>query len=187
MSYLARLKQREIAKTHAKAPDTVPTKPTEPGFGGFVSTGAACFHQDLPANDDSKRSHDLPLLDALAEFDALIDRLATSGFDGHALHDARRRMSPDGIRDELPIVRRHLEELEHPRGDSMPDNRRTCEQCTQLTSAGRCMAAARGEIAAARSYFPQLKQPMRCAGYRPDSSDPDQRRATERWPGIGEK
>jgi hypothetical protein len=187
MSYLARLKERERAKTQAKGPDTEPTKPTKPSSVSFVSTNPARFRQDSAANEDTEPAQDLPLLDALAEFDALIDRLAASGYDGPALHDAQHRMSPDAIRAELPIVRRHLEEFEHPRGDSMPDNRRTCEQCTQLTSAGRCMAAARGEIAAARFYFPQLKQPMRCAGYRPDSSDPDQRPATERWPGIGEK
>jgi hypothetical protein len=63
---------------------------------------------------------------------------------------------------------------------SMPDNRRTCDQCVRLIR-GRCMAAANGEIAAAREYTPTPTIPRRCEGYEPDDQDPDQRSAAARW------
>lgn len=62
---------------------------------------------------------------------------------------------------------------------------RTCEQCGNLTEAGRCLAAARREIVASPNYAPIRLMPKRCEGYLPSPADPDQRPGRERWPGLG--
>jgi hypothetical protein len=63
------------------------------------------------------------------------------------------------------------------------DDRRTCNQCTNLI-ARRCHAAIRGEIAASRMYEPMSDLPQRCEGYAPGEDDTDRRRGWERWPGL---
>lgn len=63
------------------------------------------------------------------------------------------------------------------------DDRRHCAECRNL-STGRCLAAWRGEIVAARQYRPIDDLPRRCAGYMPKTNDPDQRTGKQRWPGI---
>ena len=63
------------------------------------------------------------------------------------------------------------------------DDRRHCAECRNL-SAGRCLAAWRGEIVAARRYRPIDDLPRRCEGYAPKSNDPDQRPGTQRWQGL---
>ena len=63
------------------------------------------------------------------------------------------------------------------------DDRRHCAECRNL-SAGRCLAAWRGEIVASRQYRPIDDLPRRCAGYMPKTNDPDQRTGKQRWPGI---
>jgi hypothetical protein len=63
------------------------------------------------------------------------------------------------------------------------DDRRTCNQCTNLI-ARRCHAAIRGEIAASRIYEPMSDLPQRCEGYAPGEDDTDRRRGWERWPGL---
>ena len=63
------------------------------------------------------------------------------------------------------------------------DDRRYCGQCGQLTF-GRCLAAWRGEITSARVYRPVDTIPRRCAGFKPEADDPDQRTGYERWPGL---
>jgi len=71
---------------------------------------------DLAANDDTEPAQDLPLLAALAEFDALIDRLCDlSRYPADVrenMRQARRRMSPDNLRLELPVMREHLARAE---------------------------------------------------------------------------
>jgi len=62
------------------------------------------------------------------------------------------------------------------------DDRRHCSTCSNL-SAGRCLAAWRGEIVAARQYRPIDDSPRRCEGYMPKANDPDQRTGKQRWPG----
>jgi hypothetical protein len=63
------------------------------------------------------------------------------------------------------------------------DSRRVCCQCLNL-SGERCLAAARGEIIASRTYRPDPDRPRRCSGYRPSATDPDRRPGRERWPGL---
>ena len=64
------------------------------------------------------------------------------------------------------------------------DNRRRCAECGNLARNGRCLAAARGEVVASRSYAPAPDWLRRCEGFRPLPSDPDQRHGRDRWPGI---
>ena len=64
------------------------------------------------------------------------------------------------------------------------DDRRTCEQCANLTGRGLCLAARRGDIVASRSYEPIRDLRRRCEGYAPGPDDPDRRPGTERWPGL---
>ncbi len=63
------------------------------------------------------------------------------------------------------------------------DDRRHCHDCGYL-SAGRCLAAWRGEIEASRQYRPIDDLPRRCGGYIPKSNDLDQRTGKQRWPGL---
>ena len=62
------------------------------------------------ASVDTVPAPDLPLLEALEEFDALIDRLCNKHRYSESVRaemmNARRRMSPDALRAELPIIRR---------------------------------------------------------------------------------
>lgn len=67
------------------------------------------------------------------------------------------------------------------------DDRRACEQCTNLTGRGLCLAARRGEVVASRSYEPIRDLPRRCEGYMPGVDDADRRPGLERWPGLIQK
>lgn len=58
---------------------------------------------------------------------------------------------------------------------AIEDERRTCQQCANLTPRGICLAAHRGEIGASRSYSPLTTIPMRCKGYAPGRADRDKR------------
>ena len=64
---------------------------------------------------------------------------------------------------------------------TVQDERRTCQQCVNLTPRGMCLAAHRGEINASRSYSPLTTIPMRCKGYAPNSADRDKRSGMARW------
>lgn len=62
---------------------------------------------------------------------------------------------------------------------------RPCLLCRNLSPGGRCLAAWRGELRAARDYSPTFPdQPQRCIGYRPKADDPDQTPGRERWPEL---
>jgi len=62
---------------------------------------------------------------------------------------------------------------------------RPCLWCRNLTSTGRCLAAWRGELRAARDYSPTFPDlPQRCIGYRPKANDPDRTPGRERWPEL---
>ena len=64
---------------------------------------------------------------------------------------------------------------------------RPCLWCHNLARSGRCMAAWRGELRAARDWEPTFPgQPQRCIGYSPPADDPDQRPGRERWPELVE-
>jgi hypothetical protein len=64
------------------------------------------------------------------------------------------------------------------------DNLRRCAECGNLAANGRCLAAARREIVASRSYTPARDWLRRCEGFKPLPSDPDQRPGRDRWPGL---
>jgi hypothetical protein len=64
------------------------------------------------------------------------------------------------------------------------DERRTCNDCANLSPIGRCLAAARGKRihASRREYYPIADLLGRCEHFSPLPNDPDQRRACDRWP-----
>jgi hypothetical protein len=63
------------------------------------------------------------------------------------------------------------------------DDRRTCNQCMNLTGR-RCRAAKRGEMNASRTYEPIRDMLQRCEGYLPKMEDHDKRPGRERWPNL---
>lgn len=66
------------------------------------------------------------------------------------------------------------------------DDRIRCVDCSQLSMSGVCRAAGpKGKpVAANRGYQPVRDLPRRCEGFAPYGDSPDQRRGTERWPGL---
>jgi len=64
------------------------------------------------------------------------------------------------------------------------DNRRRCAECGNLASNGRCLAAARRELVASRTYAPAPDWLRRCECFKPLPNDPDQRPGRDRWPGL---
>lgn len=64
------------------------------------------------------------------------------------------------------------------------DNRRRCAECGNLASIGRCLAAARRELVASRTYAPAPGWLRRCECFKPLANDPDQRPGRDRWPGL---
>lgn len=64
------------------------------------------------------------------------------------------------------------------------DNRRRCAECGNLGSNGRCLAVARRELVASRTYAPAPDWLRRCEGFKPQPGDPDQRPGRDRWPGL---
>jgi hypothetical protein len=81
---------------------------------------------------------------------------------------------------------------EHGLEPASHDDRRTCEQCTNLDrhrgrdGFRRCAAARRGDLphVASRDYSPVPDVPKRCEGFTAKPDDPDQRSGCERWPGL---
>jgi hypothetical protein len=73
--------------------------------------------------------------------------------------------------------------VEHRFTLPLDDDRRTCNQCTNLAKL-RCLAAWRGEIVANRNYTPIRHIPRRCEGYMPKANDEDRRFGRERWPEL---
>lgn len=65
------------------------------------------------------------------------------------------------------------------------DNRRRCDQCANLTKAGKCIAWQAVNVR--RGYEPVRDIPRRCEGYQPGLDDPDRRHGRERWPGLIQK
>jgi len=72
------------------------------------------------------------------------------------------------------------------RGEGMDlGDLRPCLWCRNLARSGRCLAAWRGELRAARDYSPTKPDlPQRCIGYLPPDDDPDQRPGRQRWPDL---
>jgi hypothetical protein len=78
---------------------------------------------------------------------------------------------------------------EPPKPGAFPDDRRTCTQCVNLRQ--RACAIAKPErgalVVANQGYRPDPARLVRCDGYAPLASDPDQRPGAERWPGLFQK
>jgi hypothetical protein len=75
---------------------------------------------------------------------------------------------------------------ELPKPGAFPDDRLTCTQCLNLR--GRACTIAKPErgalVVANPGYRPAPDTLQRCAGYRPNTTDEDQRTGRERWPGL---
>ncbi len=85
------------------------------------------------------------------------------------------------------FTRRAAAELSKP--GAFPDDRRTCSQCANLRQ--RVCAIANPErgalVIASQGYRPDPGRLVRCEGYAPSASDPDQQPGAERWPGLFQK
>ena len=108
---------------------------------------------------------------------------------GAMLHggDARPLMPAEAGQDGAPAI----EEANPPAGlpgiespERAGDNRRRCAECLNLASNGRCLAAARRELVASRTYAPAPDLLRRCECFKPLANDPDQRAGRDRWPGL---
>ena len=67
----------------------------------------------------------------------------------------------------------------------LEDDRRRCTQCRNLPQ-GVCSIAKpeKGALVVANRGYRPVILPLRCEGYSPKASDPDQRPGAERWPGL---
>jgi hypothetical protein len=111
-----------------------------------------------------------------------------SGLLGHR----QNRQNPGSVSFGSPPVAR-IPASEGPTGGSEDATEafeewgdlRPCLLCRNLSPSGRCLAAWRGELRAARDWGPTFpEQPQRCIGYAPKADDPDQRPGRERWPEL---
>ena len=66
------------------------------------------------------------------------------------------------------------------------DDRIRCTDCGWLSMNGVCRAAGpkHNPVIANRGYQPVRDLPRRCEGFSPYGDNPDQRRGSERWPGL---
>ena len=100
MSYIARLQERERAKSKSEAPITALTKPTEPGFVSSGSNAPVGLKLHTASRNawqlDPHPVYDLPLEQARLEFDAWCARLGLTRNLG---------ASPEALRRELPNLR----------------------------------------------------------------------------------
>ena len=66
------------------------------------------------------------------------------------------------------------------------DDRIRCTDCSWFSMSGVCRAAGprHKPVVANRGYQPVRDQPRRCEGFSPYGDNPDQRRGSERWPGL---
>lgn len=112
--------------------------------------------------------------------EAFEERAAIMEFDGGMTRaEAEQAAAANFIRADIASaepVRWPFEEW----GDLRP-----CLLCRNLSPGGRCLAAWRGELRAARDYSPTfLDLPQRCIGYRPKADDPDRAPGRARWPEL---
>ena len=112
-------------------------------------------------------------LDQEGARDAFEERAAITEFDGGLTREEAERQALLN-----PLVPRRWSFAEW--GDLRP-----CLLCRNLARSGRCLAAWRGEIRAARDYEPSIPaQPRRCIGYAPKADDPEQTSGMQRWPEL---
>lgn len=118
----------------------------------------------------------------------IIDVLkAGAGDTANALEVA---CSPDGPYAE--ILEQHPDTIavvEQPKPDPFPCDLCTCSQCANYRQ--RVCTVARPErgaqVIANRGYRPDPNRLLRCEGYAPLATEPDQRTGAERWPGLLQK
>ena len=65
-----------------------------------------------------------------------------------------------------------------------PDERRTCQQCANLSSHRICLAGERGDLRIRRGYRPVYNIPMRCDSYQPLPEGDDPRFGTLQQKGV---
>lgn len=118
-----------------------------------------------------------------AEREAFEERAAIMEYDGGLSRPEADRQAAEAH--PLPVIERQRNGW---RGEGMDlGDLRPCLWCLNLARSGRCLAAWRGELRAARDYSPTRPDlPQRCIGYRPAADDPDQRPGRERWPEMVE-
>lgn len=109
--------------------------------------------------------------------EAFEERAAIMEFDGGMTRAEAERAATECLRRDAS-KRTLPAELDW--GDLRP-----CTWCRNLTRSGRCLAAWRGELRAARDYEPTFPgQPHRCIGYVPRDDDPERTTGRERWPEL---
>ena len=147
---------------------------------GFVSFGTAGVARIPPAEvAESFPGDDAGIRESDAR-EAFEERAAIMEYDGgmsRADADRLAGLELDRPQERLPA---------RWRGDGLDlGDLRPCLWCRNLTRSGRCLAAWRGELRAARDYSPTKPDlPQRCIGYLPPGDDPDQRPGRERWPEL---
>lgn len=143
-----------------------------------------------PADGSEELSQDLPLLAALAEFDALIERLCD--LRNHPadvreqMRQVLRRMAPYNVPGELDAVRELVKQAEAGDLSMLSDDRITCRNCWKRAPNGICGIAKPGGIVNAKvGYIPDALLQHRCPGFIPKTVGGDQRTGAERWPDLG--
>ncbi len=157
MSYLALLKQLEGGEIFTHTPETVLTKPTQPGFVSCVSPISGGIEKNTGGSVSCVSS----ILWGIEKINAANDALENTP--------------------ETPSTA-----ASYPAGlPTVPDtdDRRTCSQCRNLASRVCSVARPGGTVSAIKGYRPDLERLRRCAGYLPNGSDADPRPGAERWPG----
>ena len=141
-----------------------------PGSVSFVGASEARIPSTQGATDGAGSADD-------AAREAFEERAAIMEFDGGLARKEAERQAAALLNPTVPAPRRwSFEEW---------DDLRPCLLCCNLARSGRCLAAWRGEIRAARDYEPSIPaQPRRCIGYAPKADDPDQTSGMERWPEL---
>lgn len=166
---------------------TARLKASKPELLAILAGNAAA--NDAP-EADTEPAQDLPLLAALAEFDALIERLCdVSRYPADVreeMRQARRRMSPDNLRLELPVMREHLARAEAGDRAAVADDRITCRECVNRRPYdGACkIASPGGTVTAVVGYVPDATLAHRCDGFMPKPGATDQRDGAARWRGL---
>jgi len=103
--------------------------------------------------------------------------VATPATDGHSARPSAATVAIVAVATRSPAGMRTT-----ARGD----DRRTCQQCANLSLQGRCLAAWRGERpwGAHSDYSPAPDLLQHCASYLPGPADMDRRRGCDRWPNL---
>ena len=142
------------------------------------------------ANEGGEPAPDLPLLAAVNEFEALIERLCDLRQHPAAiraqLRAASHRMMPARVSVELDAMRTLVGHLEAAERAIPADDRITCIACANRRSFDRVckVASIGGVVNAVRGYVPDAEPSHRCAGFVPHLDAPDQRAGVDRWPGL---